>query len=98
VKGAVKREVKPGEIVKLEATTTDPDKNKLTCRWWQYTGADSATDSVTIANADSMNQASFVVPNEPGKQVHIILQVTDDGTPPLVGYLRVICNIQSPDL
>lgn len=94
VKGALKREVKPGEIVKLEATATDPDNNKLTCRWWQYADADSATNAVTIARADSLNQASFVVPNEPAKQVHIILEVTDDGTPPLVGYRRVICNIQ----
>jgi hypothetical protein len=94
VKGALKREAKPGEIVKLEATATDPDKNKLTCRWWQYADADSATNAVTIANADSLNHASFVVPNEPAKQVHIILEVTDDGTPPLVGYRRVMCNVQ----
>jgi hypothetical protein len=71
---------------------TDPDGNKLTYKWWQYADSDSAT--VTIANADSLDKASFVVPSEPGKQVHIILEVTDDGTPPLVGYQRIICNIK----
>ena len=45
-------------------------------------------------NADSLDKASFVVPNEPGKQVQIILEVTDNGTPPLTGYQRVICNIK----
>ncbi len=47
-----------------------------------------------IAGSDSANEASFVVPDEPGKQVHIILELTDSGTPPLVGYQRVVCNIQ----
>jgi hypothetical protein len=49
---------------------------------------------VTINNSDSLDQASFVVPNESGKQVHIILEVTDNGTPPLVGYQRIIFNIK----
>ncbi|MEO8352894.1 MAG: hypothetical protein ABI680_14270 [Chthoniobacteraceae bacterium] len=55
---------------------------------------DSAVANVTIANPDSLDQASFVAPNEPGKQVHIILEVTDNGTPPLVGYQRIICDIK----
>ncbi len=93
VKGTLRREVKPGEVVKLAATGTDPDGDKLTCKWWQYADADSATATVAIANSDSLDQASFVVPTELGKQIHIILEVTDDGTPPLVGYQRVICNI-----
>ena len=94
VNGALKRDVKAGEKVRLEAAATDPDGNKLTCKWWQYADADSATNTVAIANADSLDQASFVVPNEPGKQVQIILEVTDNGTPPLTGYQRVICNLK----
>jgi hypothetical protein len=49
---------------------------------------------MTIANSDSLDQASFVVPSEPGKQIHIILEVTDNGTPPLTSHQRVICNIK----
>jgi hypothetical protein len=87
------RNVKPGETVKLSAAATDPDGDNLTFRWWQYSEADSATMTVTIKGSDSANEASFLAPDEPGKQVHIILEVTDDGTPPLVGYQRVVCNI-----
>ena len=94
VNGALKRDVKAGETVKLAADAIDPDGNKLTCKWWQYADADSATNAIAIANADSLDKASFVVPNEPGKQVQIILEVTDDGMPPLTGYQRVIFNIQ----
>jgi hypothetical protein len=94
VKGSLKRDMKSGEIVKLEATATDPDGNKLNYKWWQYADADSAAATVTIANSDSSDKASFVVPNEPGKQIHLILEVTDNGMPPLVDYQRIICNIK----
>jgi hypothetical protein len=92
--GAPNRTVKTGETVKLAASATDPDGNKLACRWWQYADADSAKATVTIANNDALENASFVAPNEPGKQVHIILEVTDNGSPPLTRYQRVICDIE----
>jgi len=86
--------VRAGDSLSLSAKgTTDPDGDALTYRWWQYEEADSAESRVTITNA-SAQQASFVASNEPGKQVHIILEVTDHGTPPLVRYQRVICDIQ----
>jgi hypothetical protein len=94
IDGSLKRDVKPVETVRLSASASDPDGNKLTCKWWQYADADSATAKVTIASSDSLDNASFIAPNEPGKQVHIILEVTDDGTPPLVRYQRIIFEIQ----
>lgn len=94
INGAILRSVAPGEVVTLDASpSTDPDGNKLSFKWWQYYEADSAEARVTIADAPSA-KASFVVPNESGKQVQIILEVTDDGTPPLTHYQRVICNIK----
>lgn len=94
VAGALVRTVAPGETVTLDATpTTDSDGNKLTFKWWQYYEADSAEAKMAIANADA-KVASFVVPNEPGKQLYIILEVADDGTPSLTHYQRVICNIK----
>lgn len=86
--------VRSGETVSLSAVgTNDPDGNALTYRWWQYEEADSAASKVAIVGEDT-EQASFVVPDEAGKQVHIILEVTDNGTPPLVRYQRVVCDIQ----
>jgi hypothetical protein len=92
--GAAIRSVKPGEKVTLTASATDPDGDELNFRWWQYHEADSAAAIVAITNATSQDQASFVVPNEPGKQLHIILEVTDDGVPTLVGYQRVIFDVK----
>ncbi len=94
LKGASKRYAKPEETVKLEATAKDPDGNNLTYKWWQYADADSARSTVTIGHANSLDQASVVAPNEPGKQIHLILEVTDNGTPQLTGYQRIICDIR----
>ena len=62
-------------------------------RWWQHEEADSAESNVVINHADAQ-QASFVVPRESGKKVHIILEVKDKGTPALSRYQRVVCNIE----
>lgn len=93
VTGSRVRQAKAGEIIQLAATATDPDDHKLTAKWWQYTDADSAKAVVPIERSESLEHASFIVPNEPGKQVQIILEVTDDGTPPLVSYQRLIFSI-----
>jgi hypothetical protein len=94
VAGTLVRTVAPGETVTLDASpSTDPDGNQITFKWWQYCEADPAENRVTITNANAKT-ASFVVPNEPGKQLHIILEVTDDGAPPLTHYQRVICDIK----
>lgn len=93
IQGRLRRHAKPGEAVKLAATITDPDASQLTCRWWQYTDADSATATVTVANSNELENVRFIAPNEPGKQVHIILEVTDNGSPPLTNYQRVIVTV-----
>jgi len=94
VVGGNVRTVEPGETVTLDASPTiDPDGDSLTFYWWQYYDADNAVTKVTIKNPYSKNNASFIVPNEPGKQIHIILEVTDNGNPPLTSYQRIIFNI-----
>jgi hypothetical protein len=80
--------------VTLAADVSDPDGDQLSCRWWHYADADSANETLTIANSDSPDDASFIVPNEPGKQLHIILEVIDNGMPTLVRYQRLICCIR----
>jgi hypothetical protein len=92
--GEAQRDVKAGQVVKLTATATDPDGNHLSAKWRATAYSATAVAGVMIANSDSLTAASLVVPNESGKEIHILLEVTDDGTPPLVGYQRVVCNIK----
>ena len=94
VAGPLDRTVKPGERVTLDGSgSTDPDGDEITVKWWQYHEADSAAAKVALEGADSAT-ASFEAPDEPGKTVHLILEVTDDGEPSLTHYQRVICRIE----
>jgi hypothetical protein len=93
-KGDLRRDVKPGETVTLEAAATDPDGHQLRYQWLQIADAGSGGVTVTVTKGNSPGAASFVVPAESGKEIRLILEVTDSGTPPLVGYQRVVCHIK----
>ena len=94
VAGPLDRTVTPGQKVTLSAEgSSDPDGDKLSFRWWRYDDVDTSTARIDIAGAATQSGASFVVPDEVGKTIHIILEVTDDGDPPLTRYQRVIFTI-----
>jgi len=93
---ALDLQVRRGEKVTLSAQgTTDPDGHALTYQWWQYQEADSYPGTVQIADANKL-RASIPVPADAtvGQTIHIICEVTDNGTPPLTRYRRTICNIK----
>ena len=83
------------------AGSSDPDGNRLSYIWFYYPEAGTLSvatgrsgEPVAIENANSRD-ASFIVPKnflKPGT-MHIILAVTDDGTPALTRYRRVIVTV-----
>ncbi|QDV25216.1 DUF1593 domain-containing protein [Aureliella helgolandensis] len=94
-----------GDTIRLSAEgTTDPDGDELSYRWFYYSEAGSFTtsnartgDPVRLENADQP-QSSFEVPKSrvmlPGTgTMHIILAVSDSGTPRLTRYGRVIVDV-----
>ncbi|GAA4397146.1 DUF1593 domain-containing protein [Nibrella viscosa] len=86
---------RPGTTVRLSAKgTTDPDGNKLTYRWWQYAEADTYPGTVAIQNGTKQN-ASVSVPADArkGQTIHLICEVTDNGTPQLTRYQRVVVQV-----
>jgi hypothetical protein len=87
---------KPGSKISLSAKGTfDPDGDELSNFWWQYHEADTYKGNVDIT--ESQNQkASLTIPDDvnSGETIHIICEVTDQGTPELTRYQRVIITIE----
>jgi hypothetical protein len=86
---------KAGEKIQLAASAEDPDGDNVSYLWWHYLEAGTLKTPVKIAEKNSP-KTSFVIPADaiPGDQIHIILQVEDDGYPSLTRYQRVIVEVQ----
>jgi hypothetical protein len=94
-RGTTDQPAKPGKRVQLSSVAHDPDGDKLTYRWWQYTEADTYARAIQIRGADTRTP-SFAIPQDAraGETIHLVLQVTDDGAPPLTRYRRVIVTVR----
>ena len=62
------------------------------CRLRPETSIPVMQTKVAIKHADE-KRAEIIVPDNPGKQLHLILELTDNGTPNLKSYKRVILNV-----
>jgi len=80
-----------GTTVSLTATgSTDPDADNLTYTWRHYPEPGTYEGSVALGSADKDTCSVRVPANATGKTIHIILQATDDGDPPLTRYRRAV--------
>jgi len=88
-------EAAAGAVVRLQATGShDPDGHRLSYKWMFYPEAGTFRGALEIRNADQP-EASLTAPAvEEPQEAHVILQVRDDGDPPLTRYRRVRIKIQ----
>jgi len=86
--------VKSGEKVTLHASASDPDGDKLNYKWYPYEEAGSYRAPVAIKGKGQ--EASLMVPANAikGETIHVILEVTDSGQPPITRYARVIMTVE----
>jgi Cellulose-binding Sde182, nucleoside hydrolase-like domain/Cellulose-binding protein Sde0182, C-terminal domain len=86
---------RPGSTVRLKGKVTDPDHNSVQAMWWQYNDAGTYPGDITLAHPEALT-TSFRVPDDakPGQTIDVILQATDNGTPSLTRYQRVIVTVQ----
>ena len=95
VKGALDREVRPGQKVTLKGAATDPDGDAVSLCWWQYREAGTSDVGLALEGADGA-VVSFVVPSDakPGETFHLILEAKDSGEPALCHFQRVILTVK----
>lgn len=104
----IEMDVTVGKPIVLDASgSTDPDGQKLKFKWFVYPeagvedgnlsaltlqGADTARVTVT---ADAVCRPDWlpVIPCKGTGTAHVILTVTDDGSPQLTSYRRVILRV-----
>ena len=86
---------KPGDRVSLAGSATDPDGNAITYSWWQYHEVDSYAGRVNVKEPN-MGETSFTVPADAktSETIHLILEVSDSGTPMLTRYQRVVVTVE----
>ena len=91
---AIKVKADANETVRLDATkTSDPEGDAITCKWRVLPESGSYQDNIEITNADKP-QASLTLPaNAGGHTIHVICEVTDNGSPALKAYRRVIISV-----
>lgn len=81
----------PGQTIELSSQgTTDPDQHELQYRWWVYPEPSAYSGPITLQDADQPNCRLTIPYGSAGKNLHIILEVTDRGEPALTSFQRII--------
>ena len=95
VKGPLNFSAAAGSTVKLQGQASDPDRNEVNVTWWQYSDAGTYPGEIRFSGNAAL-ATSFQVPVDakPGQTIHVILEATDNGTPALTRYQRVVVTVK----
>ena len=90
--GPLDMKVAPGATVRLSAAdSSDPDGDELQFNWWLYREAGTHLGQVSLSyNRGGAATVTTSGAASAGQTLHIICEVTDDGSPELTRYQRVI--------
>jgi hypothetical protein len=96
ISGPLRRTVNSSDKVAMDAGgSTDPDQQKLQFEWIFCPEADSYQGEIPELHGATAAQASFVAPQvQSAETLHVVLVVTDGGSPPLTRYQRAIITVE----
>jgi len=94
VRGALRRTVKPGAEVTLDArASSDPDGHPLSFRWSLYREAGTYAGPLILEEPEAPRMR-FRTPTVSSREtLHLVLTVQDRGEPPLSRYQRVVITV-----
>lgn len=94
INGPLKLVAYAGQQIKLFGSVSDPDGNAVSVRWWHFELSESK-NKLEISNPTSL-QTEVMIPKDaiPDQAYHLILEATDNGTPALTRYQRVIITVK----
>lgn len=78
----------------MAASSTDPDGNELGYSWWEFEQASSYGGSVTIQDNASAVATVDVPCDASDRNIHVILELSDAGSPSLTTHRRVIIDVR----
>jgi hypothetical protein len=83
-----------GEKIRLNGFVSDPDGNAIYTKWSQFQ-VGTCPGKVVISNPNSL-QTEILIPKNAatGQTIHLIFEATDNGTPSLTRYQRVIITVK----
>jgi len=95
IKGPLAISARPGSTIKLEGAVSDPDHHDVKVTWWQFNDAGTYPGDITFSDPTALT-TTFRIPDDakPGQTIHVILEATDTGTPPLTRFQRVVITLQ----
>ncbi|MEX2152247.1 MAG: nucleoside hydrolase-like domain-containing protein [Gemmatimonadaceae bacterium] len=94
IRGNFRVSARAGETVRLEGTVSDPDGHAVAMHWWRWKDVDTYPGEVSLSHPTAL-ATRLRVPNDatPGQTIQLVLEATDNGTPALTRYQRVIITV-----
>ncbi len=89
--------VQNGQQIHLDAShSSDPDGDDLSYRWFIYEEISPGSGCDLLEISENGEECYLTIPENlpPGRTIHLILEVSDDGTPSLTSYRRMVVIVQ----